>query len=78
MHLEQVNMNVLAFAASSSKQSINKILAAYTAGLIDDAQVEVLDINDYEMPLFSDEREQELGQPELAKKFFKKLEKLMQ
>jgi NAD(P)H-dependent FMN reductase len=66
-------MNVLAFAASSSNRSINKTLAAYTANLIDDAQVEVLDINDYEMPLFSDQREQELGQPELARKFFRKI-----
>ena len=31
------------------------------------------DINDYEMPLFSEDKEKELGQPELAKQFFAKL-----
>lgn len=64
---------VIAFAASSSKKSINKQLAHYAANQIKDAQVELLDINDYEMPLFSEDREQELGQPELAKAFYNKL-----
>jgi len=66
-------MKVLAFAASNNKQSINRTLAAYAASLIDNANVEVLDINDFEMPIFSDEREQELGQPEQAKNFFQKI-----
>ena len=66
-------MKVLAFAASSSKNSINKQLANYVAKQIKDAQVELLDINDYEMPLFSEDREKELGQPDLAKAFYQKL-----
>ena len=66
-------MKVLAFAATSSKQSINKQLANYVAKSIEGAQVELLDINDYEMPLFSEDREKELGQPELAKAFYQKL-----
>lgn len=66
-------MKVLAFAATSSKNSINAKLAAYTANQIKGAQVEILDINDYEMPLFSEDREKELGQHELAKAFYNKL-----
>ncbi|TRX58174.1 NADPH-dependent FMN reductase [Thalassomonas sp. M1454] len=66
-------MNVLAFAASNSKNSINKKLATFTANLVADAQVEVLDINDYEMPIFSEDREKELGQPQQAKDFYQKL-----
>ncbi len=66
-------MNIVAFAASNSKKSINKKLATYAASLVDDASVEVLDLNDYELPLFSTEKEEELGQPELAKQFFEKL-----
>ncbi|SFC92708.1 NADPH-dependent FMN reductase [Pseudoalteromonas denitrificans] len=66
-------MKVLAFAASNSKSSINKQLATYAANLVDNSEVEVLDINDYEMPIFSEDREKELGQPEQAKAFFKKL-----
>lgn len=66
-------MKLLAFAASSSSKSINQQLAAYAASLVDGADVELLDINDYEMPLFSQDREEELGQPEQAQQFFAKL-----
>ena len=66
-------MKVLAFAASNSKKSINKQLVIYAAGLIDDAQVETLDLNDYELPLFSEDKEDELGQPSLAKEFLDKI-----
>lgn len=66
-------MKVLAFAASNSKNSINKQLATYTANLVENAQVEILDINDYEMPIFSEDREKELGQPAQAQAFYKKL-----
>ncbi|WP_435234453.1 NADPH-dependent FMN reductase [Psychromonas sp. PT13] len=66
-------MKVLAFAASSSRNSINKQLANFTASQIPEAQVELLDINDYEMPLFSEDREKELGHPTLAKAFYQKL-----
>lgn len=66
-------MKVIAFAASSSKQSINKQLVTYAAGLVENAEVEVLDLNDYELPLFSVDKEAELGQPTLAKAFLEKL-----
>lgn len=66
-------MKLLAFAASSSSKSINKQLAIYAASLVEGAEVEILDINDYEMPIFSQDREELLGQPELAQQFFAKL-----
>jgi len=66
-------MKLLAFAASSSSKSINKQLATYAASLVNDATVEILDINDYEMPLFSQDKEEVLGQPEQAKDFYAKL-----
>ena len=69
-------MKLLAFAASSSSKSINKQLVTYAASLVKDddgVDVEILDINDYEMPLFSQDREEQLGQPQLAKDFFAKL-----
>ena len=66
-------MKIIAFAASSSLQSINKQLAGYVANLVGGASVELLDLNDYELPLYSPEREAELGQPKLAKAFFEKL-----
>ena len=71
-------MKVLAFAASSSKKSINKQLVSYASRLLLDEnrhqhEVEILDLNDYELPLFSEDREAELGQPQLAKDFLTKI-----
>lgn len=54
-------MKVIAFAASSSKESINKQLVTYAANLIENAEVEVLDLNDYELPLFSVDKEKRIG-----------------
>lgn len=71
-------MKILAFAASNSRNSINKKLVTHAAtllegGIIDGAEVEILDLNDYEMPLFSVDREQAHGIPELAHQFYKKI-----
>jgi NAD(P)H-dependent FMN reductase len=66
-------VNVLAFAASSSRKSINKKLVTYAVGFLEDVQAEVLDLNDYELPLFSEDKEAELGKPQLAQDFFAKI-----
>lgn len=66
-------MKLLAFAASSSKKSINRQLVTYAASLLDGADIEILDLNDYELPLFSVDKEEELGQPELAQEFLLKI-----
>ncbi|WP_348798628.1 NADPH-dependent FMN reductase [Flavobacterium adhaerens] len=66
-------MKIIAFAGSPSKNSINKKLATYAAGLFENAQVEVLDLNDYEMPLFSVDKEAVVGQHALAKAFLEKI-----
>ncbi len=66
-------MKIIAFGASNSKKSINKQLATYAVSLLDNAEVEVLDLNDYELPLFSEDKEAEIGQPELAKEFIAKI-----
>ncbi|MCD0466406.1 NADPH-dependent FMN reductase [Flavobacterium sp. ENC] len=67
-------MKIIAFGGSNSRHSINKKLATYAAGLFENAAVEVLDLNDYAMPLFSVDLEKEIGQHELAKAFLDKLE----
>lgn len=66
-------MKVLAFAASSSRQSINKQLAHFAATKITGAEVELLDLNDFEMPIYSSDRENDSGIPEQAQSFFKKI-----
>ena len=46
-------MKIIAFGGSPSKNSINKKLATYAASLFENAEVEVLTLNDFEMPLFT-------------------------
>ncbi|MGO4771990.1 NADPH-dependent FMN reductase [Flavobacterium sp. W22_SRS_FK3] len=67
-------MKIIAFAGSNSQQSINKHLAAYAASHFENADVEILDLNDFAMPLFSVDLEKEIGQHEIAKSFLKKIE----
>lgn len=66
-------MKILAFGASNSQTSINKALATFTASLAPGAEVEVLDLNDYALPLFGEDLEKEIGQPSAAKAFFSKI-----
>ncbi|MBR9757214.1 MAG: NAD(P)H-dependent oxidoreductase [Algicola sp.] len=66
--------HIIAFAGSSSKTSINKQLVTYAANLIDNVKPEVLDLNDFVVPLFSVDLEKSMaGQPENAHKFLNKL-----
>ncbi|MCU7694934.1 NADPH-dependent FMN reductase [Haoranjiania flava] len=64
---------IVAFAGSNSKKSINRKLIDYVVKNVEGYETEVLDLNDYEMPIFSLEREQELGKHELAQKFIDRL-----
>jgi chromate reductase len=59
--------NLIAFGASNSRKSVNQQLAKYTASQVGEANVNLLDLNDFEMPIYSMDREQETGIPELAK-----------
>lgn len=65
---------IVAFAGSDSKTSINKQLAAYTASLVADAEVKVLDLNDFELPLYGIDRELESGIPQNAHTFLKTIQ----
>jgi NAD(P)H-dependent FMN reductase len=64
---------ILAFAGSNSKNSINKQLVTYTASLFDNVEIEILDLNDYELPIFSVDKENENGIPNLAHSFYTKI-----
>ncbi|MDP8204698.1 MAG: NAD(P)H-dependent oxidoreductase [Candidatus Tenebribacter mawsonii] len=66
-------MKVLAFAASSSSRSINKKLVTYALSFLKGVEIELLDLNNYELPLFSEDIEKEIGQPALAKEFLRKI-----
>jgi chromate reductase len=64
---------IIAFGGSSSKNSINKQLAIYSATLFQNVEVEVIDLNDYEMPIFSVDKEKEAGIHNLAHDFYAKI-----
>lgn len=66
-------MKIIAFGGSNSTQSINKHLATYAASIFENAEVEVLDLNDFAMPVFSVDLEKEVGQHEVAQSFLNKL-----
>lgn len=67
-------MKLLAFAASNSRQSINRQLVEAACVLIksevlSSAAIEMIDLNDFEMPIYSSDRENENGVPEPAQRF---------
>ncbi len=64
---------IIAFGATSSKNSINKQLATYIAYQFQNVEVEILDLNDYEMPIFSVDKEKENGIHILAQQFYNKI-----
>jgi chromate reductase len=67
-------MKILAFAARSSKNSINKQLVTYAASLVKGAETKVIDLNDFEMPIFSEDKEKSLGIPEAAGRFLAEIQ----
>jgi len=60
---------IVALGASNSKNSINKTLATFAANQIENATVNVLDLNDFEMPIYGIDKEMESGVPTLAHDF---------
>jgi NAD(P)H-dependent FMN reductase len=58
-------MNILAFGASTSRTSINQRFAHFAAHQFD-GTVNLIDLNDFQMPLFSVDIEEEFGIPDEA------------
>ena len=68
-------MRILAFAASNSLQSINRKLVEYALSRLQEvltppATITLLDLNDYEMPIYSIDREFADGVPQAATDFY--------
>lgn len=63
--------HIIVFAGSNSKASINKKLAIYASSLIDNVNVNVLDLNNFNLPIYGVDVENEKGIPDNAKKFLK-------
>ncbi len=67
--------HIVAFAGSNSKHSINKQLVVYTTELLEATSTEILDLNDFDVPMYGVDLEAEMGIPENAKRFFEALQK---
>jgi len=66
-------MKIIAFGASYSKNSINKKFATFAATQFEGANTEVLDLSIYELPLYTVDKEKEIGHPEILQDFVGKL-----
>ncbi|WP_456376538.1 NADPH-dependent FMN reductase [Lutibacter sp.] len=53
--------NIVTIGGSTSKSSINKILAEYTGNLVKNVVVTNVDLNDFKMPLFSVDIQEKQG-----------------
>lgn len=62
--------NILVFAGSNSKTSINKQLATFAGHAINDAKMTILDLNDFNLPLYGIDLENEQGIPKDAIAFY--------
>ena len=60
---------IIAFGASNSPQSINKQLAVYAANQLQNTEDKVLDLNDFDLPIYSIAFEESHGVPTAAQKF---------
>lgn len=67
-------MKILAIAGSNSDTSINRQLATYATTLFENAEVEIVDMNDFEMPIYKHQREVESGVPQQAIDFAAKID----
>lgn len=63
--------NILAFAGTNSSDSINKQLVKYASDLVENAKVTLLDLNDFDLPMYSKDLEAKRGIPENVRKFHK-------
>jgi len=64
-----MSKKIIAFAGSNSKNSINKKLVVLAAKQLKNIKVDVLDLNDFKLPIYGIDEENENGHPENAKRF---------
>ncbi len=62
---------IIALGGSNSKESINKQFAHYASGLIEEADLIKLDLNDFTIPMYGIDEEKENGMPKDAENLTK-------
>lgn len=60
---------IIVFGATTSSQSINKQLANFTGSLLKSVKYDLIDLNDFTMPMYSIDEEKANGFSENTKKF---------
>lgn len=61
---------MLVFGASNSKHSINKQFAVSVASGLENVELHIADLNDYELPIYSVDLQKEIGIHESAHRFY--------
>jgi NAD(P)H-dependent FMN reductase len=72
--LKLLVMKILGFGGSNSSKSINRELVRFAASYFQEHDLEILDLNDYEMPIYKMDRERDNGIPRLAFDFARKID----
>ncbi|MTI11126.1 NADPH-dependent FMN reductase [Curvivirga aplysinae] len=67
-------MKIVTFAASNSSKSINKELIRYAATFLTGHDIEMIDINDFKLPIYSADLEEKHGVPDAASDFLNHIE----
>lgn len=68
-------MNIIAFSTSGSSVSINKQLLDYVLTYFAEDQIDIVNINDYEITLYNYDKEVQDGIPPLAVEFQERINK---
>ena len=66
--------NILILAGTSHRNSINLALATHAGQQLNKAKLNILDLNDFEMPLYSQDLEESSGIPQKAKDFLAQIQ----
>lgn len=67
-------MKVLTFAATNSRNSINKQLVKFAASKLTKAEIDYADINDFDLPIYNIDLENDYGIPDCAHAFQRRIE----
>lgn len=67
-------MKVLTFAATNSRKSINKQLVKYAATKLTNAEIDYVEINDFDLPIYNIDLEEQYGIPKCAHAFQARIE----
>lgn len=67
-------MKILALSTSNSLQSINQAFATWAAKQLAASNIQIRNMNDYEMPIYSPQREQECPKPDAVRGFLSDVE----